>query len=88
MLPIPPPATDPFILADWLELQAVLADDKNASFSELRRALGRMGIPEDEGTGDEKFADDAFSELEDRLEACRSSPMTQVSSSFPRIRCT
>ena len=82
MLPIPPPATDPIILADWLELQALLADDKNASFSDLRRELVRMGIPEDEEIDEEIFVDDAFSELEDRSAACTESYPFEIGNSI------
>jgi hypothetical protein len=75
MLSIPAPATDPLVLADWLEVRALLADDQNASFSDLRRELARMGISEDEeeideAIAEERFAEDAFSELEDRMMAC------------------
>ena len=70
---IPPPASDPITLADWLELRAFLADDKNVSAADLRRELVRMGIPEDEESDVETLVDDTFSELEDRSEACRES---------------
>ena len=67
------PASDPIVLADWLEVRALLADDKNVSAADLRSELVRMGIPEDEGSDAEILVDDAFSELEDRLNACRES---------------
>ena len=68
---IPPPASDPLILADWLEVRALLADDRNVSAADLRRELVRMGIPEDEESDVEILVDDTFSELEDRSDACR-----------------
>lgn len=81
MLPIPPSASDPIVLADWLEVSALLADDKNVSAADLRRELVRMGIPRDEESEAETFVADAFSELEDRSNACYGSYPFSVRSS-------
>lgn len=70
MTPPIPLSPDSLSLADWLEIRALLAADKNASFSDLRRGLAPTGIAEGGGIDEETLAEDAFSELEDRLRAC------------------
>ena len=75
MLPIPTPTTDVLNLADWLELKALLAADKNASHSDLRRALNQSGALDEDNedplpTSDETLASDTFAELRDRAIAC------------------
>jgi hypothetical protein len=74
--------------ADWLELQALAADDHNSSFTDLIRAIKPAGTIEElvaeEGAEDatpgelldggdiaeEGVAESAFSELDNRQEAC------------------
>jgi hypothetical protein len=40
---LPSDTTSPIILADWLELLALTADDGNSSHGDLQRALNRLG---------------------------------------------
>ncbi len=75
MLPIPTPATDVLNLADWLELRALVAADRNASHSDLRRALVQSGDLDEASDNslaatDEILAADTFAELRDRSIAC------------------
>jgi hypothetical protein len=75
MLPVPTPVTDVNNRADWLELRALVAADRNASRSDLRRALVRSGVLADVVEGgaaldDEVLADDAFNELRERALSC------------------
>ncbi len=77
-----PSASDPRErLADWLELQAIRAADHNSSLEDLVRVIRRSGSTEGLSTGDEldrdtgseasqAVAEDAFAEIEDRLQAC------------------
>jgi hypothetical protein len=46
MLPLPNDPTDSIRLADWLELGALLAKDRNSSFGDLERALRRAALQE------------------------------------------
>jgi len=73
--------------ADWLELYALKDDDGNASFSDLVAALGFSGtadaIDDEETAGlsealtdDARYeggAEDAFSEIDDRVRSCEGS---------------
>lgn len=43
-LPLPHRPTDELKLADWLELHALLSDDKNSSVGDLERALNRATV--------------------------------------------
>jgi len=75
MLPISTPATDVLNMADWLEMRALLAADRNASRSDLRRALVQTGVLGDTSDAsseldDEVLAADAFAELRDRAASC------------------
>jgi hypothetical protein len=75
MLPVPTPVTDIVNMADWLELRALLAADRNASRSDLRRVLvqsGVIGDTSDPSTNfdDEVLASDAFAEIQDRAASC------------------
>jgi hypothetical protein len=42
MLPLPTDNSDPIVLADWIELSAIQAADKNISANDLKKALGLM----------------------------------------------
>ncbi|MDO8546908.1 MAG: hypothetical protein Q7R68_06065 [Nitrospirales bacterium] len=42
-IPLPSDTTDPIVLADWLELLALNADDGNSSHGDLERGLNRLG---------------------------------------------
>jgi hypothetical protein len=64
-------------MADWLELQALLAADGRASFSDLRRYIAGIADAEElgaapggGGSADELLADDTFQELGDRQRSC------------------
>lgn len=57
---LPVPATDVIKLADWLELLAVLSDDKKASLGDLERALRRGSIVEQ---ADDQRSQEALAEL-------------------------
>jgi hypothetical protein len=46
MLALPTPATDPILLADWLELCALCSADRNYSTGDLERALESAGVLE------------------------------------------
>lgn len=70
MVPIPTPLTDPRNLADWIELRALLAADKNSSFADLRRVIVAASGDGPRRQNDEALAASAFSELSDREIAC------------------
>lgn len=77
-----PSASDPReSLADWLELRAICASDQDSSREDLVRVVRRSASTEGLTTGDDldrdmgseasqSVADDAFAEIEDRLQAC------------------
>ncbi len=44
MLPTPDEPTNSLQLADWLELEALIAKDRNSSFGDLERFLRRLGL--------------------------------------------
>lgn len=76
MFPLPTPATDPILLADWVELCAFKSADGNYSMGDLERALESSGVmeasadaPAEEGADPEAIATkcvDVFHELEAR----------------------
>jgi hypothetical protein len=83
LLAVPPATADPVKHADWLELQALIAADRNSSVQDLASALRRAGSGEeleDEGraaeTDDrggettEPIAEAAFAEIEGRSQGC------------------
>jgi hypothetical protein len=82
-LAVPAATADPVAHADWLELAAIAARDRNSSLADLAGELRRAGSGEeveDEGdadeTGDrggetiEPIAESAFEEIEDRSIGC------------------
>lgn len=73
MLPIPTPVTEVINLADWLEMRALLAADRNASRSDLRRTLVQSGVLGEVSNTDEILANDAFAEIHGRAQSCGAS---------------
>lgn len=82
-LPVPPASADAVEHADWLELLAFSADDRNSSHSDLTRAIHRGATtevlnqdetaPAENDQGDEQsqlVADAAWSEVERRSSVC------------------
>jgi len=75
-----PSATDPVeLLADWLEIRALCAEDGNSSIEDLVRVIRRSastegmadGADRDQGSEQSQaVAQDAFVEVEDRRQAC------------------
>jgi hypothetical protein len=64
MLPLPSDDTDELRLADWLELRALLADDKSSSLGDLERILTR----EDVFGGDREPLEVKLADVEKELE--------------------
>lgn len=88
MPPLPIPSTDPIKLADWLEVTALLADDKNSSIGDLERALHRGAVLEVSGgreAVDEKCAE-VFTELRERTKSAGDSYPFEVEGSVVRLR--
>ena len=48
-IPLPSDITDPIVLADWLELLAMMSDDGNSSHGDLQRVLNRLGTSDVNG---------------------------------------
>ena len=73
MLPLPRQPLDPIKLADWLELNALLAPDRNSSSGDLISALITSGLLDGAGRDavDRKSLD-VFNELERRAQAAES----------------
>src|SRR5437763_1497985 len=74
-----PAASDPTeTLADWLEIEALKAANKQFSLEALVRVIRRTGSTDAvaETTGDrgsetsQRVAEDAFGEIENRVQAC------------------
>ncbi len=66
MLSLPFPSTDRLKLADWLEIHALLTDDRHASLGDLERALHRE-VEEARGRDHvERLCEDVFGELAQR----------------------
>jgi hypothetical protein len=63
---LPSDVTDPIILADWLELLALTAEDGNASHGDLQRVLNRLGVD-----GFDGICTDCMTELHRRVAATR-----------------
>jgi hypothetical protein len=68
MLPFPNRPTDELELADWCELNALLAEDRLFSFGDLERTLNRAALFGSQEEIEEKMAEVAF-ELEARAVA-------------------
>ena len=80
LLPSPRATSDPTLLADWIEIKALLSADHNASIqdliAEIRRygstdalSLDLRGLSDSGGELSEQVASDAFSEIEERADA-------------------
>lgn len=65
-LSLPRDTKDPIKLADWLELKALLAHDKNASFGDLSSAL-RLGSTYDSDLEIDEMAGQVWGELHNRV---------------------
>lgn len=65
MLPLPTRPTDELDLADWCELNALLAEDRTFSFGDLERVLNQAAIFNNQEDLEEKISEVAF-ELEAR----------------------
>ncbi|MHB8843150.1 MAG: hypothetical protein ACYC7L_00210 [Nitrospirota bacterium] len=63
-LSIPSDVADPIILADWLELLAITADDSNSSHGDLHQVLNRLGVE-----NLDMLCSDTMRELNRRVEA-------------------
>jgi hypothetical protein len=88
MPPLPFPSTDPIGLADWLEVIALLADDRSSSIGDLERALHRSAVLEVSGSReavDEKCAE-VFTELRERTYSAGDSYPFEVEGSVVRLR--
>jgi hypothetical protein len=68
MIPAPTRIRDPLQLADWLEIQAILADDHNSSRGDLQALLQQESISPDD---QEPLILAAYAELELRVSAAR-----------------
>src|SRR5665213_3143340 len=94
MIAIPAPAADPRNMADWREARALVAADRDASISDLRRALVALGSDSAFRTGtgpgrgdeDERLALDAWTELADRAKACRNAYPFEIENSTLRVK--
>jgi hypothetical protein len=76
-LPLPAASDSKEELADWLELRALSDGDQSSSLQDLIREFRRNGSLDalenapDRGSADsERLAESAFSEVEDRMQAC------------------
>jgi hypothetical protein len=65
MLPLPTRPTDELELADWCELNALLAEDRSFSFGDLERALNRAAVFRNQEELEEKMSEVSF-EIEAR----------------------
>ena len=61
-LPLPSEISNPIVLADWLELLALISEDGNASHGDLQRVLNRLGIEDSDA-----LCRDSMSELNRRV---------------------
>ncbi len=70
LLSVPSPNADDSLvaLADWVEIKALLADDRNASQEDLTRALEQAHSMDEEDA--KALAGDVFKELLDRHHSC------------------
>ena len=70
LLSVPSPdAEDSLVaLADWVEVKALLADDRNASQEDLTRALEQAHSMDESDA--KVLAEDVFKELLDRRDIC------------------
>lgn len=97
-LAVPSATADSVTHADWLELQALTANDGNSSMQDLASALRRTGSGEeleDEGQAEqtddrggettEPIAEAAFTEVEDRSKGCDGAYPFSVGSSFLQL---
>jgi hypothetical protein len=97
-LVVPSATADPVTHADWLELQALTAQDRNSSVQDLASALRRAGSGEeleDEGIANETddrggettepIAEAAFTEIEDRSKGCSGAYPFSVGTSFLEV---
>jgi hypothetical protein len=72
MLELPNSPIDPILLSDWLELQALISPDGNASRGDLESALRVAGLFElDDDERLEQQTIEVFGELEQRSKAAR-----------------
>ncbi len=70
MFRLPDDPTDPLKLADWLELDAILADDHTSSRGDLERALRRAALVElSDDEAIERMTLETFEELDQRVKA-------------------
>lgn len=84
---LPLPATDELKLADWLEVTAILARDKNASGGDLERVLHRSGVLEaDDRDATERKVLQVFAELEARLKSAEDAYPFSLEGSLIRLR--
>ena len=72
MLELPDSPTDPLLLADWLELQALISPDGNSSRGDLESALRVAALfePDDDERLEQQTLE-VFSELEQRIGAAK-----------------
>lgn len=70
MFELPEDPTNPLNLADWLEINALLAPDRNSSRGDLERGLRRAALSEmEDDDAIERMILDTFGELEERLKS-------------------
>jgi hypothetical protein len=95
-LEVPAASAGPEAAADWLELAALRAEDRNSSLQELIQAVRTSGSldavesadaggVDARGESSERVAEDAFSELGDRLTSCDSAYPFDISSGYVRV---
>lgn len=87
VLPLPDVPTDGIQLADWLELSALIAADKNSSRGDLERALQTASIFDPEGSGsiDAKCLE-VFFELEQRAKSADSAYPFEIKEPVIRLK--
>jgi len=85
-LPVSP--TDEIQLADWLEISALLSDDKNSSSGDLERALRRSSVLEiaEDQEAVERMCQQVFRELEDRARSAGDSYPFTVHRTLLKLR--
>jgi len=77
----PSEATNPIVLADWLELSALTADDGNASHGDLQRVMNRLGVDDCDS-----ICTDCMTELHRRVAAAQDSYPFTFSGTLLKMR--
>ncbi len=88
MPPLPIPSTDPIKLADWLEINALLANDKNSSIGDMERVLHRSAVLEIYGNREavEEKCAEVLTELTERSSSAGDSYPFESEGSVVRLK--